>query len=474
MTVAAPSGAAGTVTRDPGSFRDPSGFVYRRDGRIYRQIDRSFADRWAAVRATGLLERLAADGRILPFEDVSLDLAATSDAAHVIRPAVVPFISYPYEWSFGQLRDAALLTLDIQLAALEAGLTLRDASAYNIQFLGARPVHIDTLSFEAVEPGRPWIAYRQFCEHFLGPLALMALRDVRLGRLLRSEIDGIPLDLVSRLLPASSRLRLLGLGAHIHLHARAQRRYAGAGEAAAERVASTRKVNVTNLVIGLRGTVAGLSWDPRGTEWAEYDTNTSYSSAATDAKERAVAELLARTTGDTVWDLGANTGRFSRIAAAGGRRVLSFDVDPAAVERNYRALRSETPSPGRGDILPLVMDLADPSPALGWAHGERASLTERGPADVVLALALVHHLAIGRNIPLGQIAAQFARFGPALVIEFVPRDDPMVRQLLATREDVFPDYTPEGFRAAFATEFETVAEVALADSSRTLTLFRRR
>ena len=470
MSVAAPpEGAAGSLSRDPGSFRDPSGFVYRRDGRIYRQIEPSFAARWAAVEASGLLQDLAADGKALAYDDAPLELAATATAARVIRPAIVPFISYPYEWSFGQLKDAALLTLDLQTAALERGLTLRDASAYNIQFLGSRPVHIDTLSFEPADAGKPWIAYRQFCEHFLGPLALMALRDIRLGRLLRTEIDGIPLDLVSRLLPSSSRFKL-GLGAHVHLHARAQRRYAGAGEAAAERVASTRKVNVANLVTSLRGTINGLSWRPSGTEWAEYDDNTSYGAEATAAKERLVAELVARTSGETVWDLGANTGRFSRIAAAAGRQVLSFDIDPAAVERNYRRLRDER----REDILPLVMDLADPSPALGWAHRERASLTERGPADVALALALIHHLAIGRNIPLAEIASQLGRLAPQLIIEFVPRDDPMVRQLLATREDVFSDYTPDGFRAAFATVFEPVAEAPVEGSSRVLHLFRRR
>jgi len=470
MTLAAPpEGAAGAIRRDPGSFRDPSGFVYRRGGHVYRQIEPSFAERWAAVEATGLLARLADAGKVLPYDEAPLELAATASAARVIRPAPVPFISYPYEWSFGQLRDAALLTLEIQQAALEVGLTLRDASAYNIQFLGSRPVHIDHLSLEPAEAGRPWIAYRQFCEHFLGPLALMAKRDIRLGRLLRTELDGIPLDLVSRLLPGSSRFRL-GLGAHIHLHARAQRRYAGAGEAAAERVASTRKVNVGNLVISLRDTIGGLSWEPHGTEWAEYDANTSYGEAATASKERLVADLLGQTTGTSVWDLGANTGRFSRIAAEGGRSVLSFDIDPAAVERNYRALRAE----GREDILPLVMDLADPSPALGWAHQERASLTDRAAADVSLALALVHHLAIGRNIPLPAIAEQLARFAPQLIIEFVPRDDPMVRQLLATREDVFPDYTPDGFRAAFATVFETVAEAPVEGSSRTLSLFRRK
>jgi ribosomal protein L11 methylase PrmA len=468
-TAAPPEGAAGTVRRDPGSFRDPSGFVYRRDGAIHRQIQASFADRWTAVEATGMLGRLIADGKVLPYEDVPLELAAAPGAARVMKPAVVPFISYPYEWSFDQLRDAALLTLDLELAALDAGLTLRDASAYNIQFLGSRPVHIDHLSYEPAEAGRPWIAYRQFCEHFLGPLALMAKRDIRLGRLLRSELDGIPLDLVSRLLPGSTRLRV-GLGAHIHLHSRAQRRYAGAGEEAAERVATTRKVNVGNLVGSLRDTVGGLTWEPAGTEWAEYDTHTSYDAAATASKEALVADFLGRTTGSTVWDLGANTGRFSRIAADGGRSVVAMDIDPAAVDRNYRTLRKE----GREDILPIVMDLADPSPALGWAHEERASLTDRANADTALALALVHHLAIGRNIPLGRIATQLGKLAPQLIIEFVPRDDPMVRTLLATREDVFPDYTPDGFAAAFATVFDTVATAPVEGSSRVLHLLRRR
>jgi SAM-dependent methyltransferase len=470
VTAAAPpTGAAGNAQREPGSFRDPSGFVFRRDGRIFRQIEPSFAERWAGVESTGLLRDLAADGKVLAYDEASLELAATRSAAKVIETAVVPFISYPYEWSFGELRDAALLTLDLQTAALERGLTLRDASAFNIQFLGSRPVHIDSLSFEPAEAGRPWIAYRQFCEHFLGPLALMAIRDVRLSHLLRTEIDGVPLDLVSRLLPTSTRFRL-GLGAHIHLHARAQRRYAGTGEAAAERVEKTRNVNVGNLVTSLRSTIEALTWEPTGTVWADYDTNTSYGADATAAKERVVSELLARTTGGTVWDLGANTGRFSRIAADGGRSVVAFDIDPAAVERNYRALKGER----REDILPLVMDLANPSPALGWAHRERASLTDRGPADVGLALALTHHLAIGRNVPLPHIADQLAELCRDLIIEFVPRDDVMVRQLLATREDVFESYGIEAFRAAFGRHFELLDERSLEGSSRTISLYRRR
>ena len=212
--------------RDPGSWRDPWGFVYRRDGTLYRQVNRVAASDWDAVTASGLLARLQASGSLVAHEPVDLDLAADRERAHaVIRPEVVPFISYPFEWSFGQLQAAALLTLQVQEEATKAGFQLRDASAYNIQFVGSRPVFIDTLSFQRLEAGAPWIAYRQFCEHFLAPLALMARTDIRLGGMLRDHLDGIPLDLAAALLPGRTRFGL-GLGSHIHLHARAQRTHA--------------------------------------------------------------------------------------------------------------------------------------------------------------------------------------------------------------------------------------------------------
>jgi hypothetical protein len=297
----------------------------------------------------------------------------------------------------------------------------------------------------------------------------MALRDVRLGRLLRSYIDGIPLDLASHLLPATSRLRF-GLLSHIHLHAGAQRRFADRPDAASERLGRPRSVNQAALIDSLRRTVDGLRWDPVGTEWADYADNTSYSADAAAAKDGFVARAVAASEGSVVWDLGANTGRYSRIAADTGRRVVAFDIDPAAGERLFRSLRAD----GRTDILPLVMDLADPSPGLGWANRERASLGERSHADMLLALALVHHLAIGRNVPLGRIADLFADLGRQLVVEFVPKEDTMVRRMLATREDVFDDYSVDGFRRAFADRWAVVEELPIPDSRRVLFTMRRR
>ena len=456
--------------RDPGSFRDPRGFVYRRDGVLYRQIDEPGIPDWEAFLASGLAERLVRDRRLIGHEDAPLERAATPDARAVIRPEVIDFVSYPTSGRSGSCRTPPLLTLDVQLAALEAGWSLRDATAYNVQFRDGRPILIDSLSFAPLEDGAPWIAYRQFCEHFLAPLALMARRDIRLGRLLRADPDGVPLDLAAALLPWRTRLSL-GLLSHVHLHARAQRRHADddAAETSIRRVRIDR-ARLAGLVGNLRSTVAGLRWNPAGTEWSDYADHTSYGDAATASKGRLVEELLAATGARSVWDLGANTGRYSRIAADAGRRVLAFDIDPAAAERNYRQLREE----GRGDILPLVMDLANPSPGIGWSGAERRSLLERTGADAVLALALVHHLAISRNVPLPMLLDLLAELAPWAVVEFVPKDDPMVRRLLATREDVFPDYTLDGFRDAAGGRFEVVEERPIDESPRVMFLLRRR
>ena len=464
------NGGDATAGRDGASFRDPSAFVFWRDGQPYRQIQRPFAAEWDAFEASPLKQRLLDQQRLIQHEPVGLDLATTPGAHAVIRPERIEFLSYPYEWTFGELRESALMTLDIQLEAMRAGWTLKDASAYNIQFHEARPIHIDSSSFEPLASGSPWVAYRQFCDHFLAPLALAARRDVRLSDLLRLSPDGIPLDLASRLLPRRTWLDF-GLLSHVHLHARSQVRHAAnedAGRAAQQ--ARIRPDRLEGLVRNLRSTVAGLDWDAGGTEWADYAEHTSYGERAASDKDRIVDAFVREIPGQRVWDLGANTGRFSRIAADAGKRVVALDIDPAAAERHFRALR-ET---GRTDILPLIADIANPSPALGWAGQERRSLLERADADAILALALVHHLAITRNVPLPMVLDLFADLAQWAIVEFVPKDDPMVRRLLATRRDVFADYDLDGFRAAAATRFEILREVPIEDSVRVLFLLRRR
>ena len=467
-SIPAPDG----VVVDPASFRDPSGFVFRRDGVIHRQVQSAAAADWDAYRTSGLHERLVADRLIVEHEEAPIADAALPGAVAVLRPRTIGFISYPYEWSFSQLKEAALLTLELQARALESGLRLKDASAYNVQIEAGRPILIDTLSFERAEATEPWPAYRQFCEHFLAPLALIAHRDARCGLLLRDFIDGIPLDLAATLLPGRTRLNL-GLSAHLHLHAGAQRRAARATPVtdgdAADRPRRVSQTGQRALLDSLRRTVEGLRWHPSG-HWTEYATSTSYSEAATESKGAIVREMLATVGGRSAWDLGANTGVYSAMAADAGYATIAWDQDAGSVEAHWRRVRGD----GNPRILPLVLDLANPSPSLGWALAERGSFLDRGTPDVLIALALVHHLAIGNNVPLPGVAALFARIAPRAIVEFVPKEDPMTRRLLAARRDIFDGYTIDGFRAAFGERFRVVRETPIEDSPRTLFLLERR
>jgi hypothetical protein len=446
------------------SFRDPSGFLFSRGGVLYRQVNRAYEQEYAQLMESGLYDKLVKVGLLIPHMEVEQPPEDGGAPYKIIQPERVPFISYPYEWSFGQLKDAALATLSIQRRALKAGMSLKDASAYNIQFVRGKPTLIDTLSFEVYKEGQPWIAYRQFCQHFLAPLALMALKDIRLNQLLRVYIDGVPLDLASQLLPWNTRFNF-GLLTHIQLHAGAQKKYAGQ-EVKSRGAGTFGRQAMIGLIDSLDATVRKLNWKPGGTEWGNYYDITNYSDAAFEHKKQLIDEWVKQVHPMLAWDLGANNGVFSRVASSNGSFVVSFDIDPAAVEQNYRHAKSEKDA----NLLPLLLDLTNPSPSLGWANREHDSFSSRGPANLVLALAVIHHLAISNNVPLPQLADFFAETGEWLVIEFVPKSDSQVQKLLASREDIFLTYTREGFEAAFQKRFTIHRAVNVHESERVLYL----
>ncbi len=417
---------------------------------------------------SGLYPRLVERQWLLPHTEVDAPIADPNAVYKILLPEALDFISYPYEWCFSQLKDAALLTLDILKQALEFGVILKDSSAYNIQFQCGKPVLIDTLSFTRYEEGQPWIGYRQFCQHFLAPLALASKTDVRLTQLLRIYLDGIPLDLASSLLPARTRLPG-GLYMHLHLHASAQKKYAGRPlESDSPRKVS--KLQLLGLIDSLETSVKKLEWDPGETAWADYERQHNYSDEALLAKQTILESFLAQSAPQIVWDAGANTGDFSRVAAKSVRLVVAVDNDPGAVEINYRQCRQEKVA----NVLPLLADLTNPSPGLGWRNRERSPLEGRQPAGLVMALALIHHLAISNNLPLEAIAEYFAACGEWLIIEFVPKEDSQVQRLLASRRDIFPDYRVDVFEAVFQREFALVERKAVPGSARTLYLFRRK
>ncbi|MBI5942840.1 MAG: class I SAM-dependent methyltransferase [Chloroflexi bacterium] len=451
------------------SFRDPSGFLFTDNGILYRQINRVYSKDYARLMDSGLYERLVKAGLLIPHIEAD-QISVKSDAGlKVIQPERVSFISYPYEWSFSQLKDAALATLSIQKRALKMDMSLKDASAYNIQFVRGKAALIDTLSFEIYKEGQPWTAYKQFCQHFLAPLALMSYRDVRLSQLLRVYIDGVPLDLASGLLPAKTKFNF-SLLTHVHIHARAQKRYSDKVIAPRTGTLRVSRQAMIGLIESLETAVRNLTWKPAGTEWGDYYENTNYSDSAFEHKKILVREWSVEKKPALVWDFGGNTGIFSREAASSGAFTVSFDIDPAAVEQNYRIVKSNKEQ----NVLPLVLDLTNPSPSIGWNNTERDSFGARGPVDMALALAVIHHLAISNNVPLPQLADFFSAHCKWLVIEFVPKSDSQVQRLLTSREDIFPNYTREGFEAAFSSRFTINKAESVRDSERTLYLMEAR
>jgi ribosomal protein L11 methylase PrmA len=451
------------------SFRDPSGFMFRREGTLYRQVNKHYQDEYDRLTQAGLLDELTLLGILINAVEADVKPALPELAYKILKPVELPLISFPYEWSFSQYKDAALATLEIQKRAYAKGFALKDASAYNIQFYEGKPVFIDTLSFETYKEGEPWIAYKQFCQHFLAPLVLMSQVDIRLSQLMRVYIDGIPLDLTSKLLPGSTKFNL-GLNLHIHTHASAQLKYADKPVAKKEVKGQMGRNAFLGLMDSLESTIKGLTLKGVKTEWAEYYDATNYSDSSLAEKGKLVEAYLSRIKPSTVWDLGANTGYFSRIASDKGIFTAAFDIDPMAVEQAYQVMKEKKEK----KLLPLVLDLTNPSPAIGWHNAERDSFLQRGPVDCVMALALIHHLSISNNVPLPILAQFFSSAGKYLIIEFVPKEDSQVERLLATREDILPAYNIQGFEAAFTTLFKILDAQPIGGSKRTLYLLERK
>ena len=450
------------------SFRDPSGYMYLQDGEYFRAVSPVYKDNYDYLLSSGLADKLVENGMMLPFEEVGTDSALGNDNVYkIIRPEQLSHVSYPYEWCFSQLKDAALMTLDIHREALSSEMSLKDASAYNVQFHNGKPVFIDTLSFEKFEEGKPWVAYQQFCQHFLAPLVLASYVDVTSLKLSRLYIDGIPLDYAAKQLPLRARVRP-SIYIHLVLHAKSQVSHADDNLVKKRNIS---KNGLLGLIDNLRNLVQSLTWGNVKTEWGDYYSDTNYSDLSVVEKREVIGEMLEEVSPSTVWDFGGNTGEYSRLASMRGIDTLSFDVDYLAIEKSY--LR--TVEGKEAHISQFVMDLTNPSSDLGWNNRERMSLVRRGPADATMALALIHHLCISNNLPLEHVVEFFRAYTRNhLIIEFVPKSDSQVKRLLSTREDIFVDYVQENFEREFKVVFDIIKAVKISNTERTIYLMKKR
>lgn len=455
---------------DPGSFRDPAGRVFASGERIYRTVMPVSAPAYESLRDTGLLESLIKDNMVVASQEVDPvplgELAETSQ--YLLEHPRIPFVSYPYEWSFALHKSAALHHLDVHLEALESGFTLSDATAYNVQFLGTRPTFIDHLSFRPYRDGEIWLGHRQFCMQFLNPLILRAVVGVEPNSWFRGSLEGISPEDLAPLISWRQSLSWT-IMTHVKAQASLQRRSLRSDTS---RNPSEQRLSLTGMkgmLTGLRNYIAKLELTKIETVWQNYADNNSYAQTQADEKRKFVCEMVEATNPALLFDLGCNSGDYSQAALdAGAGSVVGFDFDQGALEHAYKRFNETNAS-----VLPLWLDAANPSPSQGWAQSERKGFTERSQADALIALAFIHHIVIGRNIPLDMALDWLISLAPVGVIEFPSKQDQMVQRLLRQREDIFPGYEESNFLNLLESKAKIIRSQHLSQDGRLLVWYDR-
>jgi hypothetical protein len=460
-----------TFTRHPSSFKDPSGFVFESGGKICRQVNQYYAAEYRLLMESGLYKQLTGSHQLVSHQELAENLTQTAEWYTTLLPEPVSHISYPYEWCFEQLKDAALLTLSVLRTSLQYGMILKDATPYNIQFNKGKAIFIDTLSFDKYNPQQPWIAYRQFCQCFLFPLYLEYYLKTDIQKILSTYIDGIPVDFIAKLLPLKSRLSL-GVWLHVYLQQTATASAkAATNKNGKQQAIQFNKKKLLDLISHLTNIINHF---PEGrsykTTWSNYYEDTILSKAYLQEKEKIIREYCNNSTARSVLDLGANDGYFSKLFAGYNMQVIATDADSRCISRLYQEVKKNNIQ----NLLPLILDIANPSPAIGFHNQERAAFHDRFKTDLVAALALVHHLVIGKNISLPALAGYFNDIAPELIIEFVPKEDEKVQQMLSTRPDTFIDYNQAHFEMYFSAYFDIISQTPVPGTGRILYRMKRK
>lgn len=443
--------------KDYSSFRDPAGYIFYDNNKIYRRINKCYMETFDYFISSGLYDELLKENLIVKHSEVK-----RTKEYIILEVDRIPFISYPYEWSFDELKDAALLTLKINLIALKYGMILKDASAYNVQFVGSKAIFIDTLSFSMYEEGMPWGAYGQFTRHFIAPLLLMSYVDEGLNSLLKCYIDGISLDMTESIL---KRRGSFLAKYHIILQNKAIKKHSDDGKKENNIKVNIKKQSLININIMIQNQISSLKRTKKITEWDNYYENSNYTLKSENEKQVIITKFLEKIKGDKNIgiDMGANDGKYSRLISRYFKNVISVDIDNNAVNRNYNLAKDNNEN-----ILPLIFDFNNPTSDLGFACQERKSFQKRANVKLVVALALIHHIAISNNVPFLKIAEWFSYLGEYLIIEFVPKTDSQVKLLLKTRDDIFDEYSVENFETTFGEYFKIINKEKITDSERIL------
>ena len=450
------------------SFRDPSGYVFKDGQVIKRVINPVYFNVYDALTVSGFYEKLFNSELLIPHKEVN-----RTPESIVIKPEQIPFISYPYEWSFNQYKEAALLTLKIQKYCLEHNYSLKDASAFNITFHNGKALFIDTLSFDFYIEKTPWRAYRQFIMHFLAPILLAKYHGAGVLKTVSSFIDGIPLKMVASMLPFKTKLNPF-LYSNIHLLAKFEDKYNEYDNSKSIKTVLTKSGQL-NIINSLYDFIKKVSLNEHS-EWGNYYTKTNYTDSSFKFKSTIISGWVTQLKINTLIDVGGNNGTFVRAISTPINNAIVCDIDNNAVDNNYRTLKKNNEK----YILPLVIDVLNASAAIGFNNEERNSFLERVKEfapDVTLALALIHHISLSGNVPFNMSANFFAAFSKHLIIEFPKRDDSWVERLLNSKTDFkeyFNFYSIENFEKAYSVYFDVIEKKEISGTKRCLFLMKKK
>ncbi|MFK7831764.1 MAG: class I SAM-dependent methyltransferase [Winogradskyella sp.] len=450
----------------PSSFRDPSGYVYIENGDIKRRINPIYFKQYQALTDSGFYNILFENGLLIKHEEVE----STTDQI-IIKAEKIPFITYPYEWSFNMYKEAALLTLKLQKYSLEKGFSLKDASAFNITFHKGKALFIDTLSFDFYKENSPWRAYKQFITHFFGPLVLAHYHGAQQLKLLSNFIDGIPVKMLSSMLPFKTKLSPI-LYSNIHLLAKLEDQHNEDYKGETKKATLSKKGQL-NIIKSLYDYIKDLELKEHS-EWGNYYTKTNYTDAAFIKKSDIINGWVKNLKPSRLIDVGGNDGTFVRKLDSALETALVCDIDNNAVDFNHKTQKLNKEQ----TMLPFVLDVLNPSAAIGLNNVERDSFINRikdFAPQVTLALAVIHHMSLSGNVPFSESAKFFSSFSEHLIIEFPKRNDSWVQRLLNNKADFkdhFEFYTIGNFEKAYSVYFEVVEKIIIENSERVLYLFK--
>ena len=450
------------MIKEPSSFRDPDSVLEFDTVFFYRKMSANYLPHYIHFKKSGLKDKLVKEGYILPYEEIVDEQPDVGFVNQVLKIEKIPFVSYPYEWAFSQFKEAALLTLKINLIALKYGMILKDASMFNVQFIGCKPIFIDLGSFEIYKNNSLWAGYQQFCRHFLAPLLLASYKDVRLIKLLLVNIDGIDLSFVRKLLPIKSFLNS-GVFLHIILNT------SGVKTTSNKKI-KLKEQGLKSILVHLTDTIEKLKIKNKNSEWVDYYNNTNYSDSGLLQKASIIETFIKEINVKTALDVGANDGKFSKLLSNSSIYTVSTDIDELAVEKNFiHALRDEN-----DNLLSLHLNLANPTPSIGWDNTERKSFYDRAKFDLVLALAVVHHFVITYDLSFEMVAEKFSQIGKYLIIEFPLPGDEKVQFISRNKPFQFSNYNIENFKSAFEKYFLELDNKFIESNSRVIFLYAKK